>query len=120
MAEPQEKKTRKHTPRSSAAEVDARVAAVARLLVMCNTASQVHEFCRREWGVHRATSAVYIQRARAIIREDYSIERMDFIAARLGALDKIVQESINSGQHSNAIGAIRLASELTQTLGGKK
>jgi len=119
VAEPEKKKKPNRKPRSSAAEVEYRVAKVARMLVMCSSRSQVQEFGQKEWGVTRSAIDEYIAKARDRIREDYSIERMDFIASRLGTLDKIVQESIRSGQHSNAIGAIRLASELTQTLGKK-
>ena len=89
------------------------------MLVMCSTRSQICEFAEKEWGASRSTADAYIAKARQRIREDYSVERTDFIASRLGTLDKIVQESIRTGQHSNAIGAIRLASELTQSIGKK-
>jgi len=110
------KKPKKRTPRSSVAEVEHRVNKVARMLVMCSSRSQVQEFGQKEWGVTRSAIDEYIAKARQRIREDYSVDRIDFIASRLGTLDRIVQESVRSGQHSNAIGAIRLASELTQTL----
>jgi len=102
--------------KSTNAEVDRRVHKIARMLVMCSTRSQIQEFASGEWGASRAQIDVYIQRARLMIRDDYSVDRADFIASRLGTLDKILQESIRAGQHSNAIGAIRLAAELTQTL----
>lgn len=98
------------------AEVEHRVHKISRMILMCSTRSQIQEFARNEWGVSRSQIDIYIERARRIIREDYSVDRMDFIASRLGTLDRIVQESMKRGQHSNAIGAIRLAAELTQTL----
>lgn len=102
--------------KSTKAEIEHRVHKISRMIVMCSTRSQIQEYARNEWGVSRAQIDVYIERARLLIREDYSVDRMDFIASRLGTLDRIVQESVKSGQHSNAIGAIRLAAELTQTL----
>ena len=100
--------------RQSAAEVERRINAVARMIVSASTQSQLLHFCSVEYGVSKRQAQNYIHRARAIVREDYSQERADFLASRIGILDKVIQASIKSGQHSNAIGAIRLQAELTQ------
>ncbi len=98
------------------AEVEGRIDKIQRLLVMCTSPSDIKRFAAREWGVAPRTVDMYIQRARKQLREDCAIERSDFIAARLQTLDKIVQESIKSGQHNNAIGALRLALEVTGSM----
>lgn len=102
--------------RQLAAEVERRINAVARMLVNATTQSQLLHFCSVEYGVSKQQAQNYIHRARAIVREDYSQERADFLASRIGILDKVIQQSIESGQHSNAIGATRLQAELTQHL----
>ena len=58
----------------------------------------------------------YLKRAREIIRADYSIERSDFLSSRLALLDKVIDASINSKQHSNAVGALKLQAQLTRLL----
>ncbi len=83
---------------------------------MCASRTEIARFAAAEWGSSSRMVDTYIQRARKQIREDCAIERSDFIAARLQTLDKIVQESIKSGQHSNAIGALRLALEVTGSM----
>lgn len=58
----------------------------------------------------------YLAKAREIIKDDYSIERSEFLASRIALLDKIAESSIREKQHSNAVGALRLQAELTRLL----
>ena len=102
--------------KSSKAEIDHRIDVIARMIVNAATTSQIIRYCSVEWGVGQRQAEKYLARARAIVREDYSQERADFLASRIGILDKVIQASIKSGQHSNAIGATRLQAELTQLL----
>ena len=102
--------------KSSKHEVDRRVHEIVKLISSAKTTSYICRFASEEWGVDRRTSERYLARARDIIRADYSIERNEFMASRIALLDKIAERSIESGQHSNAVGAIRLQSELTRLL----
>jgi len=115
VAEPEVKK-KKHTPRVTAAEVEQRVLRVSRLLINCATRSEIVNFCQKEYGVGGAQTDSYIKKARELIRKDCDVERSDFLAARLGTLDLIIKESLRSGQHSNAIGALRLSLEVTGSM----
>ena len=40
------------------------------------------------------------------------LQRSDFLGSRLALLDKIIQASIASKQHSNAVGALKLQAQL--------
>ena len=68
--------------------------------------------------MQKRQAETYIQRAREIIRADYSVERSDFLSTRLALLEEIIEASIRSKQHSNAVGALRLQAELTKLLEG--
>ena len=103
------KKSAKH-------EIDHRIDVIARMIVDAATTSQIIRYCAVEWGVGQRQAETYLARAREIVRQDYSQERSDFLASRLGILDRVIQASIKSGQHSNAIGATRLQAELAQLL----
>ena len=94
-------------------EVDFRVDRIARLLVNCSTRSDIIQYARKEWGIGRAQTDKYIARARQIIRDDYAVERADFLATRLGALDIVVKEAIKSNQLNCVVGALRLQADLT-------
>jgi hypothetical protein len=102
--------------KSDAAEIDRRIHTVTKLLCAAKTTSYVMRFCSEEWGVGKRQAETYLQRAREIIRADYSVERNDFLASRLALLDEVIEASIRTKQHSNAVGALRLQSELTQLL----
>ncbi len=97
-------------------EIQHRIDKVARLIVNAATTSQIEQYCADNYGVKSRQVAVYIKRAREIVREDYQIDRKDFLASRLGILDRVIQESLKSGQHSNAIGAARLQAQLAQLI----
>ena len=57
-------------------------------------------------------------KTREIIKADKSAERSDFLSNRLALLDTIIQASIDSKQHSNAVGALKLQVQLTRLLEG--
>ena len=96
------------------AEIQHRVQTVARLLINCVPRSQIVHHARETWGVKHDMADRYISRARELVREDYSVERKDFVATRLGTLDKVIQEGMKSNQLGVVVGALRLQAELTQ------
>ena len=104
--------------KSDKAEIDRRIHAVVKLLSSAKTNSYILRFCTEEWGVQKRQAETYIQRARGIIKTDYSVERSDFLGTRLALLDEIIEASIRCKQHSNAVGALKLQAQLTRLLEG--
>ena len=97
-------------------EIDRRVHEIVKLLGSGRTTSYIYRYAKEEWGVSTASADRYLKSARDIIRADYTVERSDFLSSRLALLDKVIQKSLESGQHSNAVGALRLQAELTRML----
>ena len=104
--------------KSNAAEIDRRVHTIVKLLSSAKTSSYVLRYCAEEWGVQKRQAETYLQRAREIIRADYSVDRSDFLGSRLALLDEIIEASIRTKQHSNAVGALKLQAQLTRLLEG--
>ena len=104
--------------KSDKAEIDRRIHAVVKLLSSAKTSSYDCRYARDQWGVSQATVERYMKRAREIIKADYSVERSDFLGTRLALLDEIIEASIRSKQHSNAVGALKLQAQLTRLLEG--
>ena len=102
--------------KSDKAEVDRRIHTVVKLLSSAKTSSYICRYAREEWGVTDSQAGRYLAKAREIIRADYSIERPDFLSSRLALLDKIIDASINTKQHSNAVGTLKLQAQLTRLL----
>ena len=86
------------------------------MIVNAATTSQIFRYAKVEWGVSESTALRYLKRARQAVRDDYSQERADFLASRLGVLESVIQKALKSGQLSAAAGALRLQTELTQLL----
>ena len=78
----------------------------------------IRRFAKEEWGVSESQADRYLARARDIIRADYSVDRSDFLGSRLALLDEIIEASISTKQHSNAVGALKLQAQLTRLLEG--
>ena len=104
--------------KSDKAEIDRRIHTVVKLLSSAKTSSYILRFCSEEWGVTERQAQTYLSRARDVIRADYSVERSDFLGTRLALLDEIIEASIRSKQHSNAIGAVLLQAQLARMLEG--
>ena len=104
--------------RSNRAELDRRIHTVVKLLSSAKTSSYVCRYASGEWGVDKRTAERYLAKAREIIRADYSVERHDFLGSRLALLDEIIEASIRTKQHSNAVGALKLQAQLTRLLEG--
>ena len=104
--------------KSDKAEIDRRIHTVIKLLSSAKTNSYILRFCTEEWGVQKRQAETYLQRAREIIKADYSVERSDFLGTRLALLAEIIEASIRSKQHSNAVGALKLQAQLTRLLEG--
>ena len=104
--------------KSDKAEIDRRINAVVKLLSSAKTNSYILRFCTEEWGVQKRKAETYIQRAREIIKADYSVERSDFLGTSLALLDEIIEASIRCKQHNNAVGALKLQAQLTTLLEG--
>ena len=104
--------------KSDKAEIDRRVHTVVKLLSSAKANSYILRFCSEEWGVTNRQAQTYLQRAREIIKADYSVERSDFLGTRLALLDEIIESSIRCKQHSNAVGALKLQAQLTRLLEG--
>ena len=102
--------------KSSKHEVDKRIDTIARMICNASTTSQILRYCSVEWGVGKRQAETYLARAREVVREDYSTERAEFLASRLGILDSVIAKAVKSGQLSAACGALRLQTELTQLL----
>ena len=103
------KKSTKH-------EIDHRIDVITRMVMNAATSSQIFRYCAVEWGVGERQAINYLKRAREQVKRDYSLERHEFLASRLGVLDSITQKAIKANQLSAAVGSVRLSCELAQLL----
>lgn len=93
----------------------ARVDRCVELISLCKSSDTIVRVCSAEWGVGERMVEEYIRKARKRIRDEYDgTDRKDWIAMALQKLEKVADMSIETRQHSNAIGAIGLQAKLLQ------
>ena len=94
-------------------EKKARVEELAEMVVKGYSQRELRMHDRHQWGLSDDTALIYICEARALVTTDLKdLDRRDMLAAKIQQLEAIARDSIASGRENNAIGAIRLLSEL--------
>ena len=98
--------------KATAATMEARVNQVYKWISECKTRPDIQELASAQWGVSRAQIDVCIARARKQITEDWTIDRKEYVTQLSQKLEHVARKSLDSGQHSNAIGAYGLQARI--------
>ena len=106
------KNERKFTPRSTKATNEARVNQVYQWISECKTRPEMIEYAESQWGVGRGQVDSYIKKAREQITKDWTIDRKEYVTQLSQKLEHVARKSLDSGQHSNAIGAYGLQARI--------
>ena len=97
----------------SSKEKRARVEELADMVVKGYSQRELIRHVRDSWGLSDDSAAIYIREARMVVQNDLKdIDRPQMLSAKIQQLEQIARDSIASGRENNAIGAIRLLSEL--------
>lgn len=102
--------------KATKAEVEMRVSQVLRMLANGVQRPAIIEYARKEWGLSRGATDLYIRKAKDEIIETMREERHEFLARKLYQLEDILMKSAKRENHSAMIGAIRLQCELAQVV----
>ena len=99
--------------RASQKEKIARREELADMIVKGFSQRELMRHVQGTWGLSSQHSQACIRDARDLVKSDLSdVDRQDMLAAKIQQLEQIARDSIASGRENNAIGAIRLLSEL--------
>ncbi len=80
--------------------------------------SVIRAHCAERWGIATRTADMRIAAARqAMVRDIDSVDRKELAAQAMETLAKVQEQSLETRQGSNAIGATRLMLELAGILG---
>ena len=97
---------------STKAEIELRVARLARIIATGGRRSDCVRYAAENWGVKERTVDSYLNKARAQIRADWDIERPQMIADLLAQCSTLQMEARRAGQYHIALGAINTAAKL--------
>jgi len=115
---PDQETPKRKRPGWSAMEIAHQVNTVRDWLSHGKRPWQIRELCGNEWGLSPRTAESRIEMARrAMLTDLESIDRKDLAAQAIETLLKVQEQSLDTRQGSNAIGATRLLLELAGILG---
>lgn len=101
-------------------EQEARIHDAALQLCSGKRPSEIQRNIREKYGVCYATARNYINAAQDQVKADFSRERDEFLATRLGILEKVIAIGMETNQLGSVVGAVRLAMEATGTAVDKR
>ena len=105
--------------RCTKAEKQERIETLARMIVAGANAVELHRYVKTTWGLSPCIATKYCNEARAYVVQISDVDRREFVSAKISQLESIAREAAKAGQHNNAIGALRLMSEMVGVLGNK-
>lgn len=112
------KPERKQRVANRAMEIAEQVYQVRDWLAHGKRPHEVRRLCGERWGLATRTAETRIQEARrAMVRDVEAIDRKELAAQALETLLKVQEQSLDTRQGSNAIGATRLMLELAGIVG---
>jgi hypothetical protein len=91
-----------------------RAGILARMIAGGATRRECVQFAADEWGVKVRTADAILAHARNMLRQDFEIEKSQFIAELLSQLATLQLEARKTGQLHVALGAINSAARLAQ------
>lgn len=91
--------------KSDNAEIDQRVNKVYSLILQCYSTEKIVEYSRQIWGVNRAQTARYIQRARSRMMEITALQREEAFAEELELRREIIRKAMDGGKLQTALQA---------------
>ena len=112
-AEEAPKKTRKRGNYFSAYEITEQIDYAAYLIAQGKAPWQIRLELAEKWGLDRRTVERRTREARTQIAREYcGYERQEKVAELIAAMQTTLDMSVKNGRGSDAIGAVRLISEL--------
>ena len=94
------------------ATAQARVNQCYRWISECKGRPAILQLGSDQWGVSERQIDDYIKKARDQIQVDWSIDRKEYVAQLAQKLERVAENSLASGQNSNAIGAYGLQARI--------
>ena len=91
--------------KSDNAEIDKRVNKVYSFILQCHSTEKIVEYARQIWGVNRAQTARYIQRARTQMKEVCAIEREEAYAEEMELRREIIRKAMEDKKYQTALQA---------------
>jgi hypothetical protein len=99
--------------KSTREEKNERVFRVYKMVCKGESRAEIHRYCITTWGVGSAQVDVYLREARALLAEDFKLDREEFALEILGGLKDLRRRSIADKQYAVALGCLSRMAAIT-------
>lgn len=91
--------------KSDNAEIENRINQVYSLLLACHSTEKIVSYASQKWGINRAQTTRYIQRARKRMMEITAIQREEALAEELELRREIIRKAMDDKKYGLAMQA---------------
>lgn len=100
--------------KATKAEVELRQREIYKLLCNHATQSEIVEYASVKWGIKQAMAQEYLRRVRERVREDWELDRRQFMADLLTQYAALAKKAKASGHDNITLGCLNQMARLTK------
>jgi hypothetical protein len=100
--------------KATKAEVELRQREIYKLLCNHATQSEIVEYAELKWGIRKKMALEYLKRVRERVREDWELDRRQFMADLLTQYAALAKKAKASGHDNITLGCLNQMARLTK------
>ncbi len=98
------------------AEIELRQREVYKLLCNHATQSEILDYCYTKWGIKPAMARQYLRRVRERVKEDWELDRAQFMADLLTQYASLAKKARSSNQDNVTLGCLNQMARLARLI----
>ncbi len=102
--------------KATKAESELRQREIYKLLCNHCTQSEIVEYAEAKWGIKKPMAMEYLRRVRARVREDWELDRAQYMADLLTQYAALAKKAKSSGHDNITLGCLNQMARLTKLL----
>ena len=102
--------------KATKAEVELRQREIYRLLCNHATQSEIVEYAEAKWGIKKKMAQEYLKRVRERVREDWDIDRRQFMADLMAQYAHLAKKAKASGHDNITLGCLNQMARIARVV----
>lgn len=102
--------------KATKAESELRQREIYKLLCNHATQSEIVEYCETKWGIKKAMSLQYLRRVRERVREDWDLDRRQFMADLMTQYAALAKKAKASGHDNITLGCLNQMARIARVV----
>ena len=102
--------------KATKAEIELRQREIYRLLCNHATQSEIVEYAEQKWGIKKKMALVYLGRVRKRVREDWDLDRRQFMADLMTQYSALAKKAKASGHDNITLGCLNQMARIAKVV----